>query len=108
MKKKIAMAALVLSAFTLSACTDYEGGLGRGYPADKTMDRGIDKKHLSQLQWGVWVDPTGCDTWISDDGVEGYMVRRMDKYGKPVCSGVAPPTYTAGDFKGGSDIRDPN
>ena len=39
---------------------------------------------------------------------EGYQVRRLDRYGKPVCSGVAPPTYTAGDFKAGSKIRDPN
>ncbi|MDF1727539.1 MAG: hypothetical protein P1U53_07305 [Sulfitobacter sp.] len=95
-------------AFGLAACTDYEGGLGRGYPSDKTVDRGIDKKHLSQLQAGIWVDPNGCDHWIIDDGVEGYLSARLDKYGKPVCSGVAPPTQTVGDFKGGSRIPDPN
>lgn len=92
-------------AFGLTACGDYEGG---GYPQDKTFDRGIDKKHLSQLQAGIWVDPNGCDHWIIDDGVEGYLSARLDKFGKPVCSGVAPPNQTAGDFKGGSRIRDPN
>ncbi|MEW9919597.1 hypothetical protein AB2B41_08285 [Marimonas sp. MJW-29] len=94
-------------ALSLSACGDFET-MGGGFSADKTHDRGFDSKHLSQLQAGIWVDPNGCDHWIIDDGVEGYLSQRLDKYGKPVCSGVAPPTYTAGDFKGGSDIRDPN
>ncbi|MCR9125697.1 MAG: hypothetical protein NXH82_06180 [Rhodobacteraceae bacterium] len=100
----IKISLLCCAAFGLAACDE---GL-RGYPADKTVDRGIDQKDLSQLVWGIHVDPTGCDTWIADDGLEGYQVRRMDKYGKPICSGVAPPTYTAGDFKGGSSIPDPN
>ena len=98
--------ALLLAAATMTACTDAEGI--RGYPADKSIDRGINSHSLKTLQWGVYVNPDGCDHWISDDGVEGYMVTRLDKYGKPVCSGVAPPTYTAGDFKGGSFIPDPN
>ncbi|MDX1781176.1 MAG: hypothetical protein R3256_07640 [Thalassovita sp.] len=98
---------LIASAVALSACSDEGFGVG-GYPPDKSVDRGIDKKHLSQLKWGVYVDPEGCDTWIADDGLEGYQVRRLDRYGKPICSGVAPPTYTAGDFKGGSKIPDPN
>jgi hypothetical protein len=75
---------------------------------DKSFDRGIDKKPLSQLQAGIWIDPNGCDHWIIDDGVEGYLSARLDKFGKPVCSGVAPPTHTVGDFKGGSKIPDPN
>ena len=95
-------------AFTLGACADYEAGPGRGYPSDKTVDRGLDKKHLSQLQAGIWVDPHGCDHWIIDDGVEGYLSARLDRYGKPVCSGVAAPTQTVGDFKAGSSIPDPN
>ncbi len=76
---------------------------------DKSFDRGIDSKHLSQLQAGIWVDPNGCDHWIIDDGLEGYLSQRLDRYGKPVCSGIAPPTYTVGDFKRGGtrDIGDP-
>ncbi|MBD3664207.1 hypothetical protein [Sulfitobacter aestuariivivens] len=97
---------ITVCAFGLSACSDYEG-FG-GHPSDKTVDRGIDSKHLSQLQAGIWVDPNGCDHWIIDDGVEGYLSARLDRHGKPVCSGVAPPTHTVGDFKGGSNISDPN
>lgn len=81
-----------------------------GHPpvgADKAADRGTDGKHLNQLQAGIWVDPNGCDHWIIDDGVEGYLSQRLDRYGKPVCSGVAPPMVATGDFKRGSPIPDP-
>lgn len=54
----------------------------------------------------IWVDPNGCDHWIIDDGFEGYLSARLDKYGKPVWSGVAEPTHTVGDFKAGSSIGD--
>ncbi|MBS0124594.1 hypothetical protein [Thetidibacter halocola] len=76
---------------------------------DKSIDRGIDSDDLSTMKAGIWVDPNGCDHWIIDDGVEGYLSQRLDKYGKPVCSGIAPPTIATGDFKGGatSIIGDP-
>jgi len=73
---------------------------------DKGHDRGIDSKDLSQLKAGIWIDPKGCDHWIVDDGVEGYLSARLDKYGKPVCSGIAPPNYAVGPFKSGSDVAD--
>ncbi len=74
---------------------------------DKTVDRGLDTKHLSQLRAGVWIDPNGCDHWIIDDGAEGYLSARLDKYGKPVCSGTAPPNTATGPFKSGSSVSDP-
>ncbi|RMD88890.1 MAG: hypothetical protein D6811_13200 [Alphaproteobacteria bacterium] len=95
---------LALAALTaLSACGE---GLANN-KGDKTVDRGIDSKHLSQLRAGIWVDPNGCDHWIIDDGIEGYLSQRLDKHGKPVCSGIAPPTYAVGPFKKGSIINDP-
>lgn len=99
--------ALVLScALGVAACED---GQFTELGPDKTVDRGIDTKDLTQLKAGVWIDPNGCDHWIIDDGVEGYLSARLDKYGKPVCSGTAPPTVATGDFKGGSTsiIGDP-
>jgi len=91
--------ALVVAAALLAGCVDNK--------TDKTVDRGIDSKHLSQLRAGIWVDPTGCDHWIIDDGAEGYLSQRLDKYGKPVCSGVAPPNTAIGPYKAGSDVFDP-
>lgn len=73
---------------------------------DKTRDTFIDAKDLSTLKAGIWVDPNGCDHWIIDDGLEGYLSQRLDKYGKPVCSGVAPPGVATGPFKSGSAIPD--
>jgi len=84
--------ALVVAATVLAACNN----------PDKSVDRGfemIDNHHVSTLKAGIWVDPHGCDHWIIDDGVEGYLSERLDKYGKPVCSGIAPPNTTVGKFK---------
>lgn len=81
---------------------------GCGIGPDKTRDRQFfDRDHLSQMNAGVWVDPNGCDHWIIDDGVEGYLSSRTDKYGKPVCSGVASPNTAIGPFKRPIVIGDP-
>lgn len=89
--------ALVAVAVGLTACVDAG--------PDKSRDRGINSHPVSELQAGIWVDPTGCDHWIIDDGVEGYLSARLDKYGKPVCSGIAAPNTVVGDFK--NYIADP-
>ncbi|GGA15610.1 OmpA family protein [Neptunicoccus cionae] len=34
---------------------------------------------------GVWVDPDGCEHWVMDDGVEGYMTPHVTRDGIPVC-----------------------
>ncbi len=75
--------------------------------ADKSRDRGFRSHHLSTMTAGIWVDPNGCDHWIIDDGVEGYLSQRLDKYGKPVCSQAAPPNTVVGPFKDGQTISDP-
>ncbi|MCD1627471.1 MAG: hypothetical protein ACU0B7_13560 [Paracoccaceae bacterium] len=90
-------AVLLGAAVSLSACT---------VGPDKTRDRGFDAKHLSQLVAGVWVDPNGCDHWIIDDGVEGYLSPRLQPDGAPVCSNVAPPGTAVGPFKSGSRFGD--
>lgn len=102
MKTVTKVIALLFVAGSLAAC---EGG-GLGSKSDKTVDRGFDAKHLSQLKAGVWIDPTGCDHWIIDDGVEGYLSARLDKFGKPVCSGTAQPSTAVGPYKSGSTFGD--
>lgn len=94
----------LLPAFALLMACE-AGGTGVVGP-DKSNDYGKDSKHLSELQAGIWVDPNGCDHWIIDDGYEGYMSPRVDKYGRPVCSGIAPPTVATGKFKRGSAVSD--
>ncbi|MHA6326808.1 hypothetical protein [Roseivivax sp. CAU 1753] len=94
---------LGVAAAALSACDMPVG-------PDKSQDvNTFDRDDLSTMRAGIWVDPNGCDHWIIDDGVEGYLSARIDKYGHPVCSGSAPPTVATGDFKQGSTsiIGDP-
>jgi len=72
---------LISGAFlvTLAAC---------GSP-DTTFDFGLDAGPLENMKAGIWVDPNGCDHWIIDDGVEGYMSPRRDpKTGKPKCRDI--------------------
>ena len=71
-----------------------------------TRDLGIDSKGLSELQAGIWVDPNGCHHWIIDDGIEGYMSQRLDRFGRPVCLDSSPGTFVSGEFKSGSPISD--
>lgn len=73
---------------------------------DKTRDHGFDSHDLSTMKAGIWVDPTGCDHWIIDDGLEGYLSARLAPDGKPVCSGAAPPGVATGPFKKGSTAPD--
>jgi hypothetical protein len=90
----------VVAAGALSACGEL------GTKEDKTVDRGLDSKHLSELKAGIWIDPNGCDHWIIDDGVEGYLSQRLDRNGKPVCSGAGAPNTAVGPFKSGSTVAD--
>ncbi|SLN59380.1 hypothetical protein AQS8620_02647 [Aquimixticola soesokkakensis] len=106
--KLLKIVALVAVAGSLSACEVAMGDYGyESHKKDKTVDRGFDSKHLSQLEAGIWIDPQGCDHWIIDDGVEGYLSARVDKYGKPVCSGVGAPSTALGPYKSGSVFPDP-
>lgn len=89
-------AGAVVAMLSLSAC------LGNVSPADLTVDggfAGIGGRPVSQLVAGIWVDPNGCDHWIIDDGVEGYLSERLTPDGLPVCSGVAPPNTVVGPYQ---------
>ncbi len=33
----------------------------------------------------IWIDPDGCEHWVMDDGLEGYMSPHTDRQGIPVC-----------------------
>jgi len=102
--KLLKITALTAAAFGLAACEGGEGITGIG--PDKSVDRGINAHDVSTLVAGIWVDPNGCDHWIIDDGVEGYLSERLTPDGRPVCSGVAQPNTAVGPFKDGTPIPD--
>jgi len=33
----------------------------------------------------IWVDPDGCEHWVMDDGLEGFMTPNVTRQGIPVC-----------------------
>ena len=48
-------------------------------------DRGLDRGPLVDGNANVWVDPDGCQHWVIDDGVEGFMSPRLHPDGTPHC-----------------------
>ncbi len=94
-------AAILAATMLLSACEGLSGARD-----DKTRDFGIDTKPLGRLKAGIWVDPNGCQHWIIDDGIEGYLSPRLRPDGSPVCSGPEDANTAIGDFKAGSGIFD--
>ncbi|MGB0498893.1 MAG: hypothetical protein ACPGID_11185 [Rubricella sp.] len=50
------------------------------------VDRGIDSHPLATMRPSLWVDPLGCEHWIIDDGVEGYLTNRVNPDGTPRCN----------------------
>lgn len=103
MKTTLKFIALAASVATLAAC---EGGIGGMSGAtDKTVDRGLDSKSLTELKAGIWIDPNGCHHWIIDDGIEGYMDARRTPDGRSVCDDTSPRNTVQGTFKtGGTSI----
>lgn len=39
----------------------------------------------TELKATIWVDPDGCEHWVMDTGIEGFMSSHLDADGMPVC-----------------------
>ncbi len=63
----------------VSAPLFLHGGLAGAQTASQS---GLDK---GQYIPNIWVDPDGCEHWVMDDGIEGYMTPHVTRDGKPVC-----------------------
>lgn len=95
---------LALAASGLAGCV---GPVHPVVGADKGYDMGINSHALETLVAGIWIDPDGCDHWIIDDGVEGYLTPRLTPDGLPVCSGLGVEDNAYAPFKDGTFIPDP-
>ncbi len=98
---------MALCAFGVAAC---DGGNNPDKSRDRqTVDNSGD---LANMRAGIWVSPDGCEFWIIDDGVEGYLSPRYQPgSNRPVCRDVPDdfPGLATGNFKQGSTnvIGDP-
>ena len=55
---------------------------GAAVSAQTQSQQGRDK---GQYIPTIWVDPDGCEHWVMDDGVEGYLTPHTNRQGIPVC-----------------------
>jgi len=91
---KIFKLSAIMLAVALAGCTE---GLTRYVQSPDTViatasDRGRDKMGLQDGGAAIVYDPDGCQGWIMDDGVEGYISRRFDPVsGLPICNNQFPP-----------------
>jgi outer membrane protein OmpA-like peptidoglycan-associated protein len=53
-----------------------------GALAQESNRSGLDRE---QYIPSIWVDPDGCEHWVMDDGIEGYMTPHVTRDGIPVC-----------------------
>ncbi len=91
----------VLASSALSACWVSPATVGTGIIVreDPAYDQGtiIQGGHsLAEMIAGIWVDGNGCEHWIIDDGIEGYMTTRWGPDGKPYCPAGNVPFETKG------------
>ena len=102
MIKSVTIPGLVAAAFGLSGCT---AGLVPYQQGPDTViatayDTGRDQGVLTEGNAAIAYDPSGCQVWIVDDGIEGYSGRRFDPVtGLPVCDGLYPPGTVLGNYQ---------
>ena len=51
--------------------------------------QGVAAQQSERFIPGVWIDPDGCEHWVMDDGVEGFMSPHLRRDGTPVCHKVS-------------------
>ncbi len=91
----------VLASSALSACWVSPSTLVNGMVIRNNVayDQGtmFQPGHpLADMIAGIWVDGNGCEHWIIDDGIEGYMTTRWGPDGKPYCPAGNVPYQTKG------------
>ncbi|MFL2787050.1 MAG: hypothetical protein ACJZ87_11320 [Paracoccaceae bacterium] len=92
---------LLLTLCFLIGCASGESESFGSANKDKSKDGMFGKKDLKDLKAGIWIDPNGCQHWIIDDGVEGYLSQRLLRNGKPLCLDDFTPNLATGGFKDG-------
>lgn len=75
------------SMFRRALCLLCAGGWLAAGPMALAQEADLGGRSVTgKIEWGLWVDPDGCQHWWADGGTEGYMVARRDpQTGKPVC-----------------------
>ncbi|MBP0483608.1 OmpA family protein [Sagittula salina] len=81
---------MALSALALTALACLSAAVPAAAAGAENKDAFISTQNTRTIRGeqyipGIWVDPDGCEHWVMDDGVEGYMDPHLDRKGMPVC-----------------------
>lgn len=78
----------IFNAFRTAAASAFAVAVAVGLtaaPATAQELNGVGRVTSERYAPTVWVDPDGCEHWVMDDGVEGYMTPHVTRQGIPVC-----------------------
>jgi len=83
-KKSLVAGIAAFAAFALTSASVYahDDAAGRNHIHKQGKTRTVVGSSYVPT---VWVDPDGCQHWVMDDGVEGYMTPNVNRNGVPVC-----------------------
>lgn len=104
MNRMLQSAACLLGLAGVSACgITPDPGVGPNGELPviaRASDGGIDSKPGLRSATAIAYDPDGCQTWLIDDGLEGYATRRNDPVsGLPVCNNLYPGGTVVGEYR---------
>lgn len=84
--KSLAIASLSAIALSGAAQAQQYGTVAGAAQAIQGVATGTTRTVLGERYIpNIWVDPDGCEHWVMDDGVEGYMTPHTNRQGIPVC-----------------------
>ena len=79
----LASTAVVAGELPIVSQGKLDASLGEPVVADDNL--ALETNVTARIIPTVWVDPDGCQHWVFDDGVEGYMTPHVTREGIPVC-----------------------
>ena len=81
----MALAATSVAAGDLALVSQGKLDASLGEPVVSDDNVAINNNVTARIIPTVWIDPDGCQHWVFDDGVEGYMTPNVTRDGIPVC-----------------------
>ena len=104
MTKRTSLGASLIAISLLASCGIMPdpgvGADGRLPVIARPSDSGIDRKPGLRSMAAIAYDGDGCQTYLIDDGLEGYITRRHDPVsGLPVCNNQFPPGTVVKEYR---------
>ncbi len=79
------VAANFLKSLRIAGAMIVAGGMSLSMIAGAAVAQETQYVTGSRYEPTIWIDPDGCEHWVMDDGVEGYMTPHVTRDGRPVC-----------------------